>query len=59
MFSLIDGPEEAKSNDPTTATLQEVVDGLKSIRSEQEFLMRREIEHKEGMSTLTFSCSPH
>ena len=51
-FTLIESAEDLKPSDPTQQELQSVVDGLKSIKTEQEFLMRREIEHKE--STLLY-----
>lgn len=48
-FTLIESADDLKTNgDPTQQELQALVDGLKSIKTEQEFLMRREIEHKQS-----------
>jgi hypothetical protein len=40
--------DSAKSDDPTQMILEEVVGDLRKVKEEQEFLMRREIEHKQG-----------
>jgi hypothetical protein len=50
-FTLITGDSvdlESDMGDPTQRILQEVVKDLRKVKEEQEFLMRREIEHKQG-----------
>lgn len=53
-FTMIESAEELKTaGDPTQQELRALVDGLKSIKTEQEFLMRREIEHKQSNHVFT------
>jgi hypothetical protein len=42
----------ALKNDPTQTELFNLVEGLKRVQSEQQFLMQREMEHKEGSDLL-------
>ena len=43
---------DSDTNDPTQRILQEVVKDMRKVKEEQEVLMRREIEHKQGKKDL-------